>query len=78
MATGADDSKRATGHLRDSVRRGNGSAQADWAADRYEEAEHGVTHEHAVARALPGVAYHAPSDHRSFAAVRAFLGELFR
>ncbi len=53
-------------------------AQADWQLIRYEEAEHGVTHEHAVAGSLPGVAYHAPSDHRSFAAVRAFLGELFR
>jgi hypothetical protein len=53
-------------------------AQADWQLIGHEEAEYGVTHEHAVAGALPRVAYHAPSDHRSFAAVRAFLGELFR
>jgi hypothetical protein len=53
-------------------------AQADWQLIGHEEAEHGVTHEHAVAGALPGVAYHAPSDHRWFAAVPAFLGELFR
>lgn len=79
MATGADDSQRATGHL------SRHPSPRKWIARRpigqlirYEEAEHGVTHEHAVAGALPGVAYHAPSDHGSFAAVRAFLGELFR
>jgi hypothetical protein len=53
MATGADASKRPTGHLRDSLRRGMDRA-GRLAADRVRRAEHGLTHEHAVAGALPG------------------------
>jgi hypothetical protein len=36
--------------------------------------EHGFTHEHAIPGAVPGVAYHALSDQRSYAAVRAVTG----
>jgi hypothetical protein len=36
---------------------------------------HGFTHQHAVAGAVPGVAYHRLADERSFAATRAFLAE---
>ena len=39
-------------------------------------AMHGFTHEHATAGAIPGVAYDAPADRRSFAAALAFLAEV--
>jgi hypothetical protein len=36
---------------------------------------HGFTHEHATPGAIPGVAYDALADRRSFAATLAFLTE---
>jgi hypothetical protein len=36
---------------------------------------HGFTHEHATPGTIPGVAYDAPADRRSFAAALAFLAE---
>ena len=50
-------------------------ADADWQVNVYGGAMHGFTHAHAVAGATPGVAYHADTDRRSFAAAQAFLGE---
>jgi hypothetical protein len=41
----------------------------------YGGAMHGFTHAHAVDGATPGVAYHAGTDRRTFAAARAFLEE---
>ena len=51
-------------------------AGADWQLNVYGGAMHGFTHENATGQ-QPGVAYHAPSDARSAAAIRAFLQELF-
>ena len=50
-------------------------AQADWQLIMYGGAMHGFTHEHAIPGAMPGVAYHAVADQRSFLAARAFLAE---
>ena len=52
-------------------------AGADWQVILYGGAQHGFTHEHAVPGAIPGVAYDAPADARSFVAARAFLAEAF-
>ena len=48
---------------------------ADWQLLVYGRAMHGFTHRHAVAGAIPGVAYDALADERSFTATRAFLAE---
>jgi dienelactone hydrolase len=50
-------------------------AQADWQLIMYGGAMHGFTHEHAVPGAIPGVAYDALADRRSFLAARTFLAE---
>jgi dienelactone hydrolase len=50
-------------------------ADADWQLVVYGRAMHGFTHKHAVAGAMPGVAFDALADERSFAATRAFLAE---
>ncbi len=50
-------------------------AGADWQLVVYGGAMHGFTHRHAVAGAVPGVAYDHLADERSFAAARAFLAE---
>jgi dienelactone hydrolase len=50
-------------------------AGVDWQLIMYGGAMHGFTHEHAVPGAMPGVAYHALADQRSFLAARAFLAE---
>jgi dienelactone hydrolase len=50
-------------------------AEADWQLVVYGRAMHGFTHRHAVAGAMPGVAYDPLADERSFAATRAFLAE---
>lgn len=52
-----------------------GAAGADWQVNVYGGAMHGFTHTHTVDGATPGVAYHAETDRRSFAAARAFLDE---
>jgi dienelactone hydrolase len=51
-------------------------AHADYQLIVYGGAMHGFTHETADGR-QPGVAYHAPSDARSSAAIRTFFGEIF-
>jgi dienelactone hydrolase len=51
-------------------------AQADWQLIMYGGAMHGFTHEHAVPGAMPGVAYNALADQRSFLAARTFLAEV--
>jgi dienelactone hydrolase len=43
----------------------------------YSAAMHGFTHTDAVDSAIPGVAYHRPTDERSFAAATAFYAECF-
>jgi dienelactone hydrolase len=48
-------------------------AQADWQLIMYGGAMHGFTHEHAIPGAMPGVAYDALADQRSFLAARTFL-----
>jgi dienelactone hydrolase len=48
-------------------------AQADWQLIMYGGAMHGFTHEHAVPGAVPGVAYDADADQRSFRAALDFL-----
>ncbi len=52
-------------------------ANADWQVAVYGNAMHGFTHEHAVAGAIPGVAYEPVADRRSFAAATALLAEAF-
>jgi hypothetical protein len=47
----------------------------DWQLIIYGGAMHGFTHKHSPA--LPGVAYHAPSDTRSATAIQHFLAELW-
>lgn len=51
-------------------------ALADWQLAVYGGAMHGFTHEGATATA-PGVAFHAPTDARSWAALQRFFAELF-
>lgn len=53
------------------------AAGADWQLIVYGGAMHGFTHEHAVAGVTPGVAYHAPTDARSAAAMQRFFAEIF-
>ncbi|MEP7026678.1 MAG: dienelactone hydrolase family protein, partial [Actinomycetota bacterium] len=53
-------------------------AGADWQLIMYGGAMHGFTHQHAVPGAIPGVAYDAAADERSFAATRAFLAGMLR
>jgi hypothetical protein len=50
-------------------------AGANWQVNVYGGAVHGFTHARAVEGATPGVAYHAETDRRSFAAARDFLAE---
>ncbi|HUC53356.1 MAG TPA: dienelactone hydrolase family protein [Candidatus Cybelea sp.] len=50
-------------------------AGADWQLIVYGGAMHGFTHEEGPP--VPGVAYHAPSDARSAAAIESFFRELF-
>lgn len=51
------------------------AAGADWQLIVYGGAMHGFTHD--IGPALPGVAYNAAADSRSFAAIQAFLKEIF-
>ena len=53
-------------------------AGADWQLIMYGGAVHGFTHEHAVPGAIPGVAYNALADQRSFLAARTFLAEALK
>jgi len=53
------------------------TARADWQLIAYANAMHGFTHEHAASHPTPGVAYHAPTDARSWTAIQTFFGELF-
>ncbi|MDT5024332.1 MAG: hypothetical protein QOE61_758 [Micromonosporaceae bacterium] len=48
-------------------------ADADWQLNIYGRAMHGFTHKHAVPGAIPGVAYDAIADERSFTAACTFL-----
>ena len=50
---------------------------ADWRVIIYGGARHGFTHADAPPDRMPGVAYHPLADSRSFAATRAFLGDVF-
>jgi dienelactone hydrolase len=52
-------------------------ACADWQLIAYGNAMHGFTHEDAASNPVPGVAYHAPTDARSWTAMRSFFAELF-
>ena len=52
------------------------AAKADWQVIVYSGAVHGFTNS-TITRPVPGVAYHEPSDVRSWAATRQFLSELF-
>jgi dienelactone hydrolase len=51
------------------------TANADWQLVIYGNAMHGFTHEDKWN--VPGVAYHAPSDARSWRAIESFLTEIF-
>ena len=51
------------------------TANADWQLIIYGNAMHGFTHEDKWN--VPGVAYHAPSDARSWRAIESFLTEIF-
>jgi dienelactone hydrolase len=53
-------------------------AQADWQLIMYGGAMHGFTHEHAIPGTMPGVAYDALADERSFLAARTFLAEALK
>jgi dienelactone hydrolase len=52
-------------------------AGADWQLIAYGGAMHGFTHEDAASLARPGVAYHGPTDARSWTATQTFLAEVF-
>lgn len=52
-------------------------AEADWQLIMYGGAKHGFTHRGTDPDVLPGVAYHEPTDRRSFAAARSFFEEVF-
>lgn len=51
-------------------------AEADWQLIAYGNAVHGFTHADAVPGAIPGVAYDAAADRRSFQAACDFLAEV--
>ena len=51
------------------------TANADWQLVIYGQAVHGFTHEDKWN--VPGVAYHAPSDARSWRAIESFFTEIF-
>lgn len=51
-------------------------AEADWQLIAYGNAVHGFTHADAVPGAIPGVAYDAAADRRSFRAACDFLAEV--
>jgi dienelactone hydrolase len=51
------------------------TANADWQLVIYGNAMHGFTHEDKWQ--VPGVAYHAPSDARSWRAIESFFAEIF-
>lgn len=53
------------------------NAGADWQLIMYGGALHGFTHSDATPSAVPGVAYQAAADCRSFSATRDFLAEVF-
>ena len=53
------------------------SAGADWQLIAYGGAMHGFTHENASKAPVPGVAYHAATDARSWLATQMFFDELF-
>lgn len=52
-------------------------AGADYQVNVYSDAMHGFTHADAAPGGMPGVAYHARTDRRSFAAATAFFSEVF-
>lgn len=52
-------------------------AGADWQLIAYGGAMHGFTDEGAASLRVPGVAYHAPTNARSWTAMRSFFSELF-
>jgi dienelactone hydrolase len=52
------------------------AAGADWQLISYGNAVHGFTHTHAKPGDYVGVAYHEPTDRRSFQAATTFLEEL--
>ena len=51
------------------------TANADWQLTIYGNAMHGFTHEDKWN--VPGVAYHAPTDARSWRAIESFFAEIF-
>jgi dienelactone hydrolase len=53
------------------------AAQTDWQLVLHGGAQHGFTRRDAAAVGLPGVAYHEAAERRSWAAMLAFLSELF-
>jgi dienelactone hydrolase len=53
------------------------NAHADWQLVTYGGAQHGFTRPDAALVGIPGVAYNEPADRRSWAAMQAFLRELF-
>jgi dienelactone hydrolase len=52
-------------------------ANADYQFIIYSGASHGFTHEHAAMNPVPGVAYHATADRRSWIAMKDFFREVF-
>jgi len=54
------------------------AAAVDWRIVLYGGAAHGFTNPEAKPGARPGVAYHAPSDRRSWAAMLDLLAEVFQ
>jgi len=72
---GALDPHSPPSHVAAFIEEMNG-AGVDWQLNTYGGAMHGFTHENATGQ-TPGVAYHAPSDARSAAAIGAFLEDLF-
>jgi dienelactone hydrolase len=52
------------------------TAGADWQLIAYGGAVHGFTHR-VLPSTVPGIAYHEPTDRRSFAAAQGFFTEIF-
>ena len=63
-------------HAKGQAKRYAAHGYAVLACDMYGGAMHGFTHEHTVPGAMPGVAYNALADQRSFLATRTFLAEV--
>jgi len=76
VCTGADDSHITIQHVGGFVEEMR-AAEVDYEIDVYGGAQHGFTVRDADRRGIPGLAYNAKADARSWETMLRFLGEIF-